>query len=202
VPSPAADGSRSWIPPSARALRHVLVVLLGACAVLTVIWLPALRAGVASGRWPRAVLAIPPGLLALFIGGYATYRFTLVRAGRYPAGKALAQVGLMLLALGVVAGVAREVPPAAEHPGRLARALRSGNPELRAMAAELARHRPPDVARPLVPRLIELLDDPDPSVRREAHESLVALSGGEDLGAGKESQAAWRARWADAEPKP
>ena len=185
-------GGRSWIPPLARGMRWVLVVLLGGCALLTVICLPELRGEVAAGRWPRATLWASPALLGLFIAGYAAYRWSLVRAGRYPAGKALAQVGLMLLALGVVAGVTRENPSGGERPGRLARGLRSSSPDVRAMAAELARHRPPQLARPLLPRLVELLADPDGEVRREAHASLVALCG-QDLGGGKESQAAWRA---------
>jgi hypothetical protein len=195
VPDPATQAPRSWIPPQARVLRWVLVVLLAGCAVLTVVWLPELRGAVVAGRWPRVVLVVPPALLALFIAGYAVYRWSLVRAGRYPAGKALAQVGLMVLTLGVVAGLAREGTTGAERPGHLARGLRSSSPEVRAMAAELARHRPQEVARPLLPRLVELLDDPDPEVRREAQASLAALCGG-DLGGGKESQGAWRGRCA------
>ena len=170
----------------------MLVVLLASCVVLGVIWLPELRGEVAEGRWPRVALIVPPALLSLFIAGYAAYRWSLVRAGRYPAGKALAQVGLMLLGLGVVAGATRESVPGAERPGRVAWGLRSSSPEVRAMAAELARHRPPEVARSLLPRLVELLADPDAEVRREAHASLVALCG-QDLGSGKESQPAWSA---------
>ena len=192
MPNLPAQGGRSWIPPLARTLRWVLVVLLAGCVVLGVIWLPELRGEVAAGRWPRGALMVPPALLALFIAGYAAYRWSLVRAGRYPAGKALAQVGLMLLALGVVAGVTRESVTGTERPGRVASGLRSSSPEVRAMAAELARYRPPEVARPLLPRLVELLADPDAEVRREAHASLVALCG-QDPGSGKESQPAWRA---------
>ena len=196
MPSAPNGASRPWIPASARVLRWALAVLLAICAALTVAWLPELRSEVLAGRWPRGVLAVPPALLALFICGYAAYRLMLVRAGRYPAGKALAQLGLMLLALGVVTGVALDVraPPVRGNP--LLRALRSGDAEVRAMAAELARHRPPEVARTLAPRLAELLGDPDPQVRREAHLSLVALAG-EDLGDGPEAAARWRA-WVDA----
>jgi hypothetical protein len=193
VETPPAGAPRPWIPASARFLRYVLAALLAACAALTVAWLPELRTEVLAGRWPRGVLAIPPGLLALFICGYAVYRLALVRAGRYPAGKALAQLGLMLLALGVVTGLALDPrsPPVRGNP--LARALHSGDPDVRAMAAELARHRPAQVARPLLPRLAELLGDADPLVRLEAHESLVAIVG-EDLGDGPEAAARWRAR--------
>lgn len=195
MPSPPDDGTRTpRIPAAARRLRGVVVMLLAVSAALTLAWVPWLRGPVAAGRWPRAVLAVPPILLGAFIAVYAVYRFTLVRAGRYPAGKALAQVGLMLLVLGVVAGVALDPGPLARRPGRLERALRSGDPDVRAIAAELVRFRPPSSARPLVPRLIELLDDPDPDVRREAHASLVAVTG-EDLGEDEGAVARWRARW-------
>jgi hypothetical protein len=71
VPSAVSEGTRPRIPPSARALRHLVVGLLAATTVLTLAWLPSLRAGVASGRWPRAILAVPPALLGAFICGYA-----------------------------------------------------------------------------------------------------------------------------------
>jgi hypothetical protein len=171
-----------------------VVALLAVSTVLTLAWLPSLRAGVASGRWPRVVLAVPPTLLGTFICGYAVYRFALVRAGRYRAGKALAQLGLMLLALGLVAGVALDPGPAVPQRGRLERGLRSGSPDVRALAAELARYRAADRVRPLIPLLVELLDDADPEVRREAHTSLVAITG-EDLGQGEGASARWRARF-------
>ena len=171
-----------------------MAALLAATTVLTLAWLPSLRAGVASGRWPRAVLAVPPVLLGVFICGYALYRFALVRAGRYSPGKALAQVGLMLLALVLVAGVALDPGPLGPQRGRLERGLRSSNPDVRALAAELARARSADRVRPLVPLLVELLEDRDPEVRREAHASLVAITG-EDLGEGQAAAARWRARF-------
>jgi hypothetical protein len=194
VASPdASPPPRPFLPASARFLRYALVVLLAGCAALTVAWLPELRGEVLAGAWPRGVLAIPPGLLALFICGYAVYRLALARAGRYPAGKALAQLGLMLLALGVVTGVALDLRPAKVRENPLAHALRSTDPDTRAMAAELVRHRPAEVALPLLPRLIDLQDDAEPLVRHQAYLSLVAVLG-EDLGEGPESAARWRAR--------
>lgn len=178
-----------------------MVILLVLSTALTLAWLPSLRAAVADGRWPRGILAVPPGLLGLFIVGYTAYRFSLVRAGRYPAGKALAQVGLMLLALGIVTGVALDPVQPAQRPGRLERGLRSGSADVRALAAELARYRPAEESRPLVPLLIGLLEDRDPQVRREAHASLVAVTG-EDLGQGQEAVARWRSRFGAAPPSP
>jgi len=190
VSSRAEDGTRGRARPPERLLRPLLVLLLASCAALTLAGLPSVRARVASGLWPRSVLAIPPALLGLFIVGYAAYRLRLVRLGRYPAGKALGQVGLMLLALGVFAGITCDTGPVERGPGRIERDLRSRDPEVRALSAELARYRPGGVS--LVPRLIELLDDPDPGVRREAHESLVALTG-RDLGEGAGAKERWRA---------
>jgi len=182
-----------------RILRHLLVLLLTACAALTLAGLPAVGALVASGRWPRSVLAVPPVLLGVYTVGYAAYRLALVRAGRYPAGKALAQVGLMLLAVGIVAGITLDTGPGQRGPGRIERGLRSGDPDVRALAAELARYRPGERGESLVPRLIELLEDPDPDVRREAHASLVALTG-LDLGQAAGAGARWRAATGTAVP--
>jgi hypothetical protein len=189
------------IPASIRTLRWVVVALLLLSAALTVWGLPELRSAVAAGRWPRAALAIPPTVLSLFVLGYGAYRLALVRAGRYPAGKALTQVGLMLLVLGVVFGLAMErtAPPAPDVPVSLARALGAEEPDVRAMAAELVRHRPRETALPLAPRLVDLLEDPSPTVRREAHASLVALSG-TDLGEGPAAVARWRDRFRVAGP--
>ncbi len=196
VPSPADDGPRARIPASTRALRLLVVALLVVAAGMTLAGLPWLRAGVAAGRLPRGLVAIPPILLGAFIFGYAVYRLLLVRAGRYPAGKVLAQVGLMLLALGVVAGVALDLVPPGTRRDRIEQGVKSASPEVRALAAELARHRPPRRARDLVPALIELLEDGDPEVRREAHASLVAITG-VDLGEDPGSRERWRERFAE-----
>lgn len=197
--SPAAtgDGRGARVPALARALRWILPALLLASAVLTLAGLPELQRAVAAGHWPRAALALPPALLTLFILGYAVYRFTLVRAGRYPAGKALVQLALMVLVVAVVGGIALErgQPPGASAPVDLARALSSGDADVRAMAAELARHRPREVVEPLVPRLVELAADPAPEVRRQARASLAALAGADAGGDGPDAPARWRAYW-------
>ncbi|WP_248356209.1 HEAT repeat domain-containing protein [Anaeromyxobacter oryzae] len=179
-----------------RTLRWVLFGILAASAALTLVGLPELQRAVAAGRWPPAALALPPAFLAVFIVGYAAYRFVLVRAGRYPAGKAFVQLGLMLLVLGVVAGIARERgrPPVAS-PVDLARALTSSDADVRAMAAELLRHRPRAAALPQVPRLVDLLADPELAVRDQARETLVALAGSDAGGEGPGAADRWRAYW-------
>lgn len=195
------DGGNGRTPAAVRSLRWILIALLFASAALTLVGVPELARSVARGGWPRAALAVPPAILAVFIAGYAAYRFVLVRAGRYSAGKALVQVGLMVLVLGVIAGVVVELAQASRvdrggTPVDLAGPLGSPDPTVRAIAAELARHRPKESAVRVIPRLIELLEDPSPEVRREARASLVALAG-RDAGGGEGPDAAarWREYW-------
>ncbi len=184
-----------------RATRWILFALLIASAALTLFGLPELQRAVASGRWPPLALAAGPALLALFAVGYAAYRIVLVRAGRYPAGKALVRIAIVAAVVGVVAGLVR-APPDARAPGQgpvdLARPLLSADPEVRAMAAELARHRPRAQALPAVPRLIALLEDRAPEVRRPARHSLAALGGRDVGGEGPDAVARWRDYWRDA----
>lgn len=196
-PATSSDGS-SRVPRSVRALRWILYGLLLLSATLTLAGLPELQREVAAGRWPRAALALPAVLLGLFIVGYAAYRFTLVRAGRYPAGKALVQVGLMLLVLGVVGSVILDRARPAPGPTKrvdFTRMLASPDPEARAMAAELLRHRPRDVATPHVERLCQLVEDPAADVRREAHATLVQLAGKDAGGEGAGAGDRWRDYW-------
>lgn len=195
---PAAGSTgEGRLPRSVRALRWILFGLLLLSTVLTLVGLPELQREVAAGRFPRAALAVPPAFLALFIVGYAAYRFVLVRAGRYPAGKALVQLGLMMLVLGVIAGIALErgQPAAGDRPVDLGRALASADPDARAMAAELLRHRPREVGLAQVARLVELLDDPSAEVRRQARAALVQLAGEDVAGEGRDAPGRWRAYW-------
>jgi hypothetical protein len=193
-----ATGARTGRTPKAvRAARWVLLGLLILSALLTLFGLPELQREVAAGRWPRGALAGPPALLALFVVGFAAYRIALVRAGRYGAGKALVQVAVMFLVFAVVAGVV--LRPAEPMPGQaapsLARPLASSDPDVRALGAELARYRPEQEVREVAGRLIELLDDPAPEVRRQAHAALVALAGQDAGGEGPGAAGRWR-EWA------
>jgi hypothetical protein len=191
----ATDGTPSRTPPSVKVARWVLFALLIASAALTLFGVPEMQRAVAAGRWPPIALAVPPALLAVFIVGYAAYRLVLVRAGRYTAGKALVQVAVMILVLGIVARVAL-VPAERAGPGQtrveLARALASTDPDVRALAAEVARHRPREEALAVAVRLAELVEDPSPEVRRQAHASLVAIAGRDEGGEGTGAADRWR----------
>jgi hypothetical protein len=184
----------SSVPSFVRPARAVLYGLLLLAAVVTFTGLPALEEAVRQGRQRPAALMVAPALFALFIVLFATYRFVLVRARRYHAGKAFVQVGLMALALTLLlpGSLERYHALVGARPVELERALSSPDPDARAMAAELVRHRERSVALSHVPRLVALLDDRSPEVRRQARESLTALAGGDQ---GAESPERWRDYW-------
>jgi hypothetical protein len=186
------------LPPPLRLLRWVLVALLAVSAALTLFAVPQLRQEVAAGQWPRGALAAPPLVLALFVVGFAVYRVKLVRLGRYEPGKALLQIALMSLALAVIAGMVifPEDEVGKGRPVDLALALRAQDATTKALAAELARHRPRAEGELLLPALVKLLDDPSPEVRRQAHASLVELAGADLGGEGPGASARWRERLA------
>jgi len=190
--------NRAALPPgSVRPARILLYLLLLAACLVSVFGLPSLEQAVREGRHSPWVLMVAPALLAAFIATFAFYRLRLVREGRYHAGRAFVVLGLMVLALGLVlpgsldryraAGTVRSVD--------LSRHLVSGDPEARAMAAELARHRDRGDALRYVPRLVELLQDDSAEVRRQAHASLVSLAGVDAGGEGAEAAARWRTYW-------
>jgi hypothetical protein len=183
-----------------RSLRVVLLALLAASAAFTLGALPALHRGVAQGRLPAAILWVPPALLTVFVVLFAGYRFALVRAGRYPAGRAFLQVGLIGLVAAVIAGIAVAPPPEPElerGPVPLERPLVAGDPAVRALAAEVVRHRARAEGFRYVPRLIQLVEDPSPAVRREARASLTALAGRDAGGEGSGASARWREAFPD-----
>ena len=190
-PNPGAEP----IPGAVPYLRLALFAILLLAAAAALIGLPRAE----EGGWSTWLRLIPAALLVLFIGGYATYRFTLVRAGHYPAGKALVRVALLILLTGAIAGIAvdRPEPRGAANGLDLSVPLGGADPVTRALAAEVVRYRPRAEALAQIPRLIELLDDPSPLVRSEAQASLVALAG---HGIGDEPGRAerWRRHWSDA----
>jgi len=185
------------LSPAANSARVVLYLLLLGAAAAALLVRPGADFGAGSGRRPELLLA--PLLLGAFAIGFTAYRYTLVRAGRYHAGKAFVQIGLLglVLVLFVPGSVERWQASGATPPVDLTRQLRAADPEARAMAAELVRHRLPDDARRYVPRLVVLLDDPSVEVRRQASASLVAMAGRDAAGEGPDAPQRWRAYWAE-----
>lgn len=195
MPAEVAAGTRARTPRAVKAARWILFALLLVSASVTLFGFPELHRAVAQGRWPPAALAVPAGLLVLFAVSYAAYRIALVRAGRYPAGKALVRIALVAAAVGSAAGIVL-APPEVGAPGEaavdLSRPLLSADPDVRALAAEVVRHRPRRQALAHADRLVELLDDPSPEVRKQAHQSLVALAGKDVGGSGADAVERWR----------
>jgi hypothetical protein len=185
------------LSPSARTARMALYLLLLGAAAAALIIPQETEFGAGPGRRPELLLA--PLLLGAFAIGFTAYRYTLVRAGRYHAGKAFVQIGLLglVLVLFIPGSVERWQASGAIPPVDLTRQLRSADPDARAMAAELVRHRAPGDARRYVPRLVVLLDDPSVEVRRQAGASLVALAGRDAAGPGPDAAQHWRAYWAE-----
>jgi len=184
------------LSPAARTARVVLYLLLLGAAAAALLVVPGSDADASAGR--RAELLLAPVLLGAFAIGFTAYRFTLVRAGQYHAGKAFVQVGLigLVLFLFVPGSVERWKASGATPPVDLTRQLRSSDPEARAMAAELVRHRDSRDARRYVPRLVALMSDPAGEVRRQARASLVAMAQEDVGGEGPEAADRWRAYWA------
>lgn len=199
MPEGTGRAERGATPLVARALRWVLFAVLLVAAAWTLLFEPGVDP---SGRAARALGLAAAGLLAAFAVGFAAYRYVLVRAGRYPAGKAFVQVGLVAAVAAMVIGSSlerrREIAPAG--PVDLLRALASPEPDARAMAAELLRHRDREVGLRHVPRLIELLDDRSAEVRRQAHATLVALAGADAGGSGEGAAGRWGAFWRERAP--
>lgn len=193
---PRAVQERAGAPITAtvRSLRWIVVALLVVSALTTLFLLPALDQAVGAGRLPDGVLVAPSVLLALCVVVYAAYRFLLVRAGRYGAGKALVQIAVLAIVVGIVGGASLDRYRAARAGGgpELSRALAAPDPVTRALAAEVVRHRPRSEALRHGDALVALLGDGSAEVRRQAHLSLVAIVG-EDRGEGAESADRWRA---------
>jgi hypothetical protein len=180
-----------------RPARLLLYALLVASALATLLAGPSLEQAVREGRLPQGALVVAPALLLVFIAVFAAYRYALVRSGHYLAGKAFVQVGLMLLVLTLLLPGSLERYRAAGtvRPVDLSRYLAAPDAESRAMAAELTRHRERAEALRYVPRLVGLLDDASPEVRRQARASLAALAGVDAGGEGSDAAARWRAWW-------
>lgn len=152
-----------------RSLRWVLWALLAVSVILTVVGPPAwLLHDVAAGRLPRLILLAPAALFAVFVVAFAVYRFTMVRAGRYHAGKAFLQVGLATLVLlyMVPPGVSRyrTAAEAESRPPDLSPVLSSPDPLARVAACEAIAHRRGDAKERALARGLARTD-PDPRVR-------------------------------------
>jgi hypothetical protein len=185
--APSVDGVR--VRPGLTLFLWVLLVASAAAAL-----------GVQRGSFALSAeaRAATPWVFLAFAVGFSVYRMSLLSVHKYSPAKAFFQVMVAatfsaMLFIGANAEKKASQVPAS---GDLAAALKDSNPTLRAFAAELARHRPDGVAH--AKALVAALADADAAVAKAAHDSLVALNGGDDLGPA--SDAAARARWAEKFP--
>lgn len=154
------------------------VLLLG--SALLALW--AQRSAVAPDGLTRAA----PWAFLAFAIGFSVYRLSLVAAKRYSAFKAFAQIIVAAMFFMMLLLPQVTTPNA---PKSLAASLRDTDPTVRALAAEVAGYR---AAAAEAPALVVLLADSDARVRSAAHDALVRLNGGIDLGT---EGSAWRARF-------
>ncbi len=132
-----------------------------------------------------------PWIFLVFAIGFATYRFALVAAGRYSPFKAFLQivVAALFFMLLLLPGERNS-----SMDQSLSRLLSDRDARVRALAAEVAGSRS-DLS--VAPQLVQLLDDRSELVRHTAHQALIRLNGGTDLGAPSTNRAidAWRGRF-------
>lgn len=128
------------------------------------------------------IARIAPWIFLAFALGFSIYRIALVAARRYSPFKAFIQIFLAALFFLLL------LFPRVAAPGE-ASLLNHREERVRALAAEVAGWRGDQLQGP---ELVRRLEDPSPEVRRAAHEALVKLNGGVDLGTGAE---VWGARF-------
>ncbi len=129
------------------------------------------------------VARFAPWLFLVFGVGFAAYRVALVAARRYSPFKAFLQVLLAALFFLLL------VNPRAQQLALSQPLLRHNDARVRALAAENVGLRG-DVTK--ARELPALLDDGDEAVQKAAHEALIRLNDGADLG---KERTVWEARF-------
>jgi len=156
----------------------LLFFLLGGSALLA-LW--AQQSPIA----PEPISRFAPWAFLAFAIGFSAYRLALVVAKRYSPFKAFAQIVVAALFFMLLL-FPRVVLPIDATPGSL---LSDRDPKVRALAAEVVGWRQ-SVSE--APKLIGLLSGSTEAVRVAAHDALVRLNAGADLGVQPE---AWKARY-------
>lgn len=173
-----------------QVLRPALYALLVLSAGF-VFWAGGDIAGHALPEWTQVAA---PVVFAIFLVVFAVYRLALVRARRYAASVGLFQIGLgALIWVLLLPGARQKIAP----PGLgddVPALMTSGDPRVRALAAEVAGGRP-DGSR-YAAALVERLTDRDARVREAARASLIRLSGSDAAPGltGEEAAGRWRAQ--------
>ncbi|MEW5849850.1 MAG: hypothetical protein AB2A00_13735 [Myxococcota bacterium] len=181
-------------PPNVNAsrLRALLYVALVVSALVAFFGIEEIQVRVMAGTLAPEWRLVPAVLFSVALVLYAVDRVLLVRRGRYPSGKAFFQVafGLALLTL-LLPGGLRDYQSGRDHfrtPDPVAALLRNPDARVRALAAEVAGYRTGTL---YLRDLVDLLRDPQPSVREAARLALERRAG-TTLGQGPEAADAWR----------
>ena len=175
--------------PSVVGMRVRPNLAIGLFALLVASAAAALWTQSHPGAAPAWVEQGSPWLFLAFTVGFAAYRFALVAAGRYSAFKAFFQVFVAVLFFLLLRLPGSPFVSHAPVTASLSVLLRDSDPRVRALAAEVAGYRRD---HPSAQALIVLLGDPDPVVRDQAHQALVRLNDGGDLGP---AAAAWKEKF-------
>jgi len=168
-------------PGPAVTLRIGLYILAALAAGATLFVAPALNAAVTRGALSEFWLKVPLAIYGLFVVVYGVDRFWLVRRRRYPAGKALFQVGFAAIFFLVLPNAIHRTPhSSAENRPTSPKAsdysaLEDSRPEVRQnFVFAMGYH---GVSKARVDSLVLLLDDPDSGVRAAAAKVLSDWSG-------------------------
>lgn len=177
---PVIGGVR--LGPAVAGVLYLLLVLSAALAL----WVQQFP-----GSIPDQLAKAAPWVFLGFVIAFSVYRLALVKTGHYPAFKAFFQIGAAVLFFMLL--LPRPRPPY-QPVDELSTLMQDTNPHVRALAAEVSRHR--ENAGTYGKFLARLLTDTDDDVRQQAHQSLVKIAG-EDLGPPTDPAAvkAWRARY-------
>lgn len=197
APPEARDKPR--LPLGVRAGPALAGALYAALLVAALVSL----AGERMALVPAGVRALAPAAFGVFVVLFAAYRLAVVRARKASAFRSFVQVAV---ALAFFLMLLRATPQRdGGRPGDpLAGLFTHRDPAVRAVAAELARHRPD--AGPYLGPLVRALSDRDPAVQAAARASLVAIAGTDVGGESDAARERWRAwvegRGAGAAPGP
>jgi hypothetical protein len=166
-------------PGAGRALRIVLYFALALSALVTMAGLPAIQQRVEAGQWHALWLIAPAVCFGLFLVIYIADRVWLLRHRNYPSGRALFQVvfGAVFLLLLLPSSIREYRTVLQRRPPRqsLHALMLHTDPRVRAVACELAAHRPE--AEAYLGALAQHLEDRVPAVREAAQGSLEHVTG-------------------------
>lgn len=168
------EPQRSNAPPRLKPLRVAWYAATLASAVAAIFVDDPLFNAVGRGAVQRGWLLIPPALFSVLFAGYAIDRWSAVRRGAYPVGRALAQttLGVVFASVLVSSTMSHLRDPRASGPHRL---FAHPDAQVRLTAVYAQGFLGPVPGG--LERVVARLDDRSPEVRAAAREVLSRWSG-------------------------